>query len=219
MSVSNFVRTTIKSAVSSGATTIEVDTASSPFNNPPAPTAQARLFLVDSLDSPTKWEEIEYTGRSAITGGYSLTGVTRNEDSSTGSAQSFDAGHYVVQSPSATTDGQGAIVESGTNSNGSYIRFESGVQICWSVVVTMNYASGFTITGTWTFPAAFNVAPAVFHTPTGGVEELATTSRDTIGIRTNSIGTTSAALELFSNNSFTTGDSMDTYGQAYGFWK
>lgn len=155
MSVSNFVRTTIKSAVSSGATTIEVNTASSPFNNPPSPDDHARLFLVDSIDSPTKWEEIEYTGRSAITGGFELTGVTRNEDSSTGSAQSFDAGHFVVMSPSATTDGQGAIVESGTNSNGSYIRYENGVQICWhNIEISMSGSPLGTVN--WTLPASFN---------------------------------------------------------------
>lgn len=118
-----------------------------------------------------------------------------------------------------TVDATGVITDTGTDTNGTYIRFDNGIQICWSKVVTMNYASGSVITGTWTFPAAFNAAPAVFHTPTGGISNLANASRDTIGIRTNSIGTSSAALDLVSNNNFSSGDSMDTYGVAYGTWK
>lgn len=52
----------------------------------------------------------------------------------------------------------GAIIESGSNSNGKWVRFADGMQVCWvnSYVTT---PSG--DIHTWTFPAAFVLNPAV----------------------------------------------------------
>ncbi|WP_240233629.1 hypothetical protein [Devosia lacusdianchii] len=54
----------------------------------------------------------------------------------------------------------GAIIERGSNSNGSYVRFADGTQICWG---TINYSNITTAAGaiflaaavTWTYPIAF----------------------------------------------------------------
>src|SRR5690606_20283793 len=58
------------------------------------------------------------------------------------------------------------IVEMGSNSNGEYVRWENGVQVCWRKI------TGLTTTNTqgniygsliqsWTYPAAFTSAPSV----------------------------------------------------------
>jgi hypothetical protein len=61
----------------------------------------------------------------------------------------------------------GQVVESGSNSNGWYVRFADGTQICTfiGVGVNANTANGQIFTSsassTWTFPAAFSEAPKV----------------------------------------------------------
>ena len=63
----------------------------------------------------------------------------------------------------------GAIVERGSNANGSFVRFADGTQICTHIIsgVTAPSATGSVFTSgaagsfPWTFPAAFAVAPIV----------------------------------------------------------
>jgi len=51
----------------------------------------------------------------------------------------------------------GAVIENGSNANGSYVRFADGTQVCWHSVTTSATAS----VG-WTFPAQFTgAAPAI----------------------------------------------------------
>lgn len=50
----------------------------------------------------------------------------------------------------------GAIVESGSNANGKYLRHADSSQICWSnSVVDETVTAGQTVSGSWTYPAAF----------------------------------------------------------------
>src|SRR5690606_18429444 len=62
------------------------------------------------------------------------------------------------------------IVEMGSNSNGTYVRWENGLQICWRSVSQTGRAPTTQTTQsltvyrdfyTWSFPAAFSVAPMV----------------------------------------------------------
>jgi len=62
----------------------------------------------------------------------------------------------------------GSLIERGSNGNGTFVRFADGTQICWSAVLAsgaLTTASGALFTSaasvTWTFPAAFSVAPVV----------------------------------------------------------
>lgn len=48
----------------------------------------------------------------------------------------------------------GAIVETGANANGSYVRYADGTQRC-RTVISFSLATGTVQTNTWTFPAAF----------------------------------------------------------------
>ncbi|ADO43586.1 conserved hypothetical protein [Ketogulonicigenium vulgare Y25] len=64
----------------------------------------------------------------------------------------------------------GAVIESGTNTNGSYLRLANGTQICWrsSGTLTANTAQGSNfISGasSLTYPVAFISAPSVSATP------------------------------------------------------
>src|SRR5690606_11058281 len=73
------------------------------------------------------------------------------------------------------------IVEMGSNSNGTYVRWENGIQIAWlvqtnvAVYLATTTVQGLTVYYTnlaWTFPAAFTGIPAVVieHDAAGVVE-------------------------------------------------
>lgn len=49
----------------------------------------------------------------------------------------------------------GAIMQFGFNSNGKFVRFANGVQICWGWL-KMEFDSSEDLRGTWTFPAGFD---------------------------------------------------------------
>lgn len=63
--------------------------------------------------------------------------------------------------------GTAPIVESGSNANGSYVKFSNGIMMCWH---TLNTGAGNSADGalwiaalpTWTFPIAFISIPQVF---------------------------------------------------------
>ena len=56
----------------------------------------------------------------------------------------------------------GAVIESGSNANGSYTQYADGTMICTTNTLTVN--SGAYI---WTFPKTFTVPPAIFGTERG----------------------------------------------------
>jgi hypothetical protein len=59
----------------------------------------------------------------------------------------------------------GALIERGSNANGSYVRFADGTQICWTTGVSQPVDSAIgslyrtATSDSWTFPAAFSEAP------------------------------------------------------------
>lgn len=61
----------------------------------------------------------------------------------------------------------GAIVEQGTNANGSYWRWESGLQVCVASIVFEGSGAG-TRDKLWVFPAQFNITPTVVTSPIAG---------------------------------------------------
>ena len=90
------VKTTLLNSISESATTISVKNPVGVYNDPPSPGVGeiATLKVVDRIDNPSRREIITYTGRSAITGGFALTGVTRGDGDTT--ALLWEAGCYVV---------------------------------------------------------------------------------------------------------------------------
>lgn len=111
----------------------------------------------------------------------------------------------------------GAIIEHGSNANGDYIRYADGTQICWFAesvtdqAINSAYGSLFIGSRTWTFPAAFSVAPTL----------PAPNARWGTGASwgsSNSPGTTSVAVRFFDASSRATGTAF-TYGvAAVGRW-
>ena len=105
MSFVNNVKITLNAAITSSATSVQVVKAVAPFNDPPA---SGKLTLMDSLSGPTKIEIIAYTGRTDNSTYWTLTGVSRGQESTTASA--FSSGDAAVQTwtagqATATLDG------------------------------------------------------------------------------------------------------------------
>lgn len=85
-------------------------------------------------------------------------------------AQAFRRGNVVGTVSQSGGVPTGALMEYGSNANGSYLRLADGTQICM-IRETMTYSTtatgaifrDATTAGTWTFPAAFNATPLYAH--------------------------------------------------------
>lgn len=74
-----------------------------------------------------------------------------------GGYKAFNAGNVlgtVGQSAGVPT---GALIETGSNANGRYVRYADGTQICWANVILSTYVSTNLMKGDWTFPVAFDI--------------------------------------------------------------
>lgn len=84
--------------------------------------------------------------------------ATRTALGTTGSLYSRDSILGTVsQSAGVPT---GAVIESGSNANGTYVRFADGTQICTGRINVSGGATA-TISSTWTYPAVFSASPEV----------------------------------------------------------
>lgn len=101
------------------------------------------------------------------------------------------------------------ISESGSNANGSYVRFENGVQVCWRVFAATSGITASLRTSTppqyfydvtWTLPAAFNAAPVVVAN--GSVTVDGPYYMGNVGYNGTTAGTT-AELRVWSPMQFT----------------
>jgi len=103
----NFVQCTLVTAITAGATSIEVQ-AETPFNLPPDPSGQtAFLTLSDNINNPTAFEIIGYTGVIVIdSSSLELTGVTRAQEGT--QARSWAEGAFARQD---ITAGQMGLLE------------------------------------------------------------------------------------------------------------
>ena len=87
------------------------------------------------------------------------------------------------------------IVDYGTSSSGSWVRFTNGLQICWFISDELGTTSGL-FSRTCTFPALFVANPAVFgfndinQTPTTD----STTQMMVWGVITNTVNTRSCQI-------------------------
>lgn len=109
------------------------------------------------------------------------------------------------------------ITESGSNTNGKYIKFDDGTMICISPTIALTYSSGNVLQKGWTFPATFTddtyyIKPSVSLPPSGKRESLFQDALKTA---------TSATIRLASNNTslFVSGDTVNSQSFAIGRWK
>lgn len=93
---SDDVQTTLLTSISETATTISVANPTGVYNDPPAPASGqiATLKIVNRIENPSRREIIIYTGRTTISGGFTLTGVVRGQSGS--NAQPWEYGCFVV---------------------------------------------------------------------------------------------------------------------------
>ncbi len=81
----------------------------------------------------------------------------------------FDSGNVLGTVTQLAGVPTGALIERGSNANGTWVRFADGTQFCWSQEWTLDVAtaSGSLFSSAeqlWTFPAAFSVLPQVAAT-------------------------------------------------------
>lgn len=96
-------------------------------------------------------------------------------------------------------DTSASILETGTNSNGRYVRHKDGTQICWASVTTSD-----TSVQSWIYPASFVGTPQIHCTPasaapTNGISPMvdaATTTSTTGGVLAFNSGNTQVATSL-----------------------
>ena len=60
----------------------------------------------------------------------------------------------------------GSISKAEETTDGGYVQFENGLQICWTTIA-LKYSSYQSMVGTWTFPSSFKSAPVVIPSMTG----------------------------------------------------
>ena len=121
-------------------------------------------------------------------------------------------------------DPTGAVIERGSNSNGDYVRFADGTQICWSRVTLDDVITDAIIARTWTFPASFadRSTPLVSHTPeqgTGGDAGVAMSYRGHAFVQ----GTGNTGISLRNGKDrdqgqYVSGDFIMTRAVAVGRW-
>ncbi|MCT4605844.1 MAG: hypothetical protein N4A64_07025 [Marinisporobacter sp.] len=116
------------------------------------------------------------------------------------------------------------ITESGSNSNGEYIRFDDGTQICWNTL-SLGYESNEYLDSTWNFPASFIAIGNVFFLLSSNSADVnITPSRDMIGLSGCSYKSTGVAQfsmrRINGMTDFQDGDSISNCNVfAIGRWK
>ena len=114
------------------------------------------------------------------------------------------------------------VVDEGSTSDGDYIRFENGWQICIKEEVTLTYDSSNSLIYDWDYPVSFSEKPTALGNiidSTGGLDNEARTNSlfrmDTRGTPTESV-----KLTLFNDNDpFTEDYEAYAAGLAIGRWK
>lgn len=117
----------------------------------------------------------------------------------------------VAQSAGVPT---GALIESGVNSNGRYVRYADGTQICYHTISgnTTRNAYGTAMyqsaSETWNYPAAFSAAPIIsgFSVDSGFVGLM------------SSVGNTSSSAPLRAISPAASVTNMNLYAMAVGRW-
>lgn len=113
------------------------------------------------------------------------------------------------------------INESGTNANGSYIRFDDGTQFCW-FTTEIGYLEPARLRKTWSYPASFQEDPTITLS-TRVVPANVTPSEDEIG--SPQIGNPSASSvnlivwRIKGLTDFEDGDFVYGFVTAFGRWK
>lgn len=114
--------------------------------------------------------------------------------------------------------GGAVIVESGSNSNGEYVRFGDGLQVCWISPIVLTYTGAHMLEKTWTFPKSFSKSPfckpnAIDWAPNQGSRGL-----DIIAYAP-SVSSARIVAHAIASGPFSSGDTWTVQAVAIGRWK
>lgn len=108
------------------------------------------------------------------------------------------------------------IVEMGSNANGTYVRWENGLQMCW-IIFTGVLDPNAVLVDTWTHPAAFAETPAKFIGSGTGSTNI---HYQTVGINTTTGVSDPTKTEVVRRNLGSSSPiSVVAYVLAIGRWK
>lgn len=111
---------------------------------------------------------------------------------------------------------EGSVFESGSNANGGYTRFASGLQLCRSPNLTIVHLSSARLGVIWTFPSEFAGSYTVSMSLTS-LGTLALGKQEGIFL-TDTEATSSARVSLINDGDFVSGDSAVMRAFAMGEW-
>jgi len=115
--------------------------------------------------------------------------------------------------------GAKVIAESGSNANGSYIKFEDGTMIC-NHLVTAVYASNWTMGANWVFPATFSANPNVFATYTQGGTLANDTLAKALPLRIVDLTAYNCNVNILEvDGGFVDSDTIPVFALSIGRWK
>ena len=123
--------------------------------------------------------------------------------------------------PAMPQVGGDPIVESGSNTNGNYVKYADGTQICWVKDFLLDTFNNQDIRNIWTFPSTFNAAPVCSGAMTKSLS--ATTSigdGDLSYMRLANASTSNLVALLYpiTGVAFTSGDNITIDIVATGKW-
>lgn len=120
------------------------------------------------------------------------------------------------------------VVESGSNTDGSWVKLAEGTQICYTITLSYSYSNGSQLSATWTFPQIFisGAKPA----PDCGLPTSSSSFTNTLfqgadgynfqSQKVAASGTSSTFRLLSPNSVFVAGDGLTDMGAvAFGRWK
>lgn len=114
------------------------------------------------------------------------------------------------------------IVEMGSNANGTYVRWENGLMVCWQYL-TGTYQGAYYMRALWSFPVSFTAAPTVVH----AIERPRIAGRDdpydinyNQYIQPSASSTTEALFDVIvTSGACVSGDNFNVHAIAIGKWK
>ena len=116
----------------------------------------------------------------------------------------------------------GAVIERGTNSNGEYVRFADGTQICWRNDFPIQYSSATALRTNWTFPAGFVDTDYAISVQPRNAAELSSSQRSQpilLDLNQNNVFATYAHIRAYMEEGlFASGDVLRAHVTATGRW-
>lgn len=174
--------------------------------------------------------QVSFPSGANVTGTLSGTAVQQTaQDTTPGRLMRADFGYgpgtllgTVTESGGVPT---GAVIERGSNADGTFVRFADGTQICNHPLV-LDYLNTTKMTATWTFPAAFAAASdlhlsGMINISSFNSNVTGPAIADVLDIRFGTVTATSALAQMFritGTTNFAPADSCECRLMAVGRW-